>query len=124
MLMELDYIAIGKRIKINRIKLGVTQEYIADTIDITPSHMSNIETGHTKVSLPTLVAIANALRVNIDALLCDSIIASKDILEGEAKAVFKDCNSYEVRVLVDVLKATKDTIRKNKSFNDDLNYRT
>lgn len=117
-MVELNYIAIGKRIKIYRIKMGVTQEYIADTIDITPSHMSNIETGHTRVSLPTLVAIANTLRINIDALLCDSIVASKDVLEGEAKAVFKDCNTYEVRVLIDILNATKDTMRKNKSFED------
>ena len=50
--MEVDYKAIGQRIKIARIKKGVTQETVADLIDITPAHMSNVETGKTKVSLP------------------------------------------------------------------------
>ena len=49
--MEVDYKAIGQRIKIARIKKGVTQETVADLIDITPAHMSNVETGKTKVSL-------------------------------------------------------------------------
>lgn len=50
--MEIDYKAIGQRIKIARIKKGITQEAVADIIDITPAHMSNVETGKTKVSLP------------------------------------------------------------------------
>ena len=52
--VELDYCSIGQRIKIARIKKGMTQETVSDLIDITPGHMSNIETGKTKVSLPTL----------------------------------------------------------------------
>ena len=59
--MEIDYKAIGQRIKIARIKKGITQESVANIINMTPSHMSNVETGKTKVSLPTLIAIANAL---------------------------------------------------------------
>ena len=70
--MEIDYKAIGQRIKIARIKKGITQESVANIINMTPSHMSNVETGKTKVSLPTLIAIANALSVSVDTLLCDN----------------------------------------------------
>ena len=80
--MEVDYKAIGQRIKIARIKKGVTQETVADLIDITPAHMSNVETGKTKVSLPTLIAIANALSVSVDTLLCDNVITSKIVFEN------------------------------------------
>ena len=83
--MEVDYKAIGQRIKIARIKKGVTQETVADLIDITPAHMSNVETGKTKVSLPTLIAIAKALSVSVDTLLCDNVITSKIVFEKEAK---------------------------------------
>lgn len=72
--MEIDYKAIGKRIKITRIKKGITQEAVSDIIDITPAHMSNIETSKTKVSLPTLIEIYNALSVSVDMLLCDNAI--------------------------------------------------
>ena len=52
--MELDYKAIGKRIKIARIKADLTQERLAERIEISPTHLSNIETGTTRVSLSTL----------------------------------------------------------------------
>lgn len=112
--MEVDYKAIGQRIKIARIKKGVTQETVADLIDITPAHMSNVETGKTKVSLPTL--IANALSVSVDTLLCDNVIASKIIFEKEAKDIFSDCDEYEVRFLVDLMKSAKIAFRKDKDI--------
>lgn len=114
--MEIDYKAIGQRIKIARIKKGVTQETVADLIDITPAHMSNVETGKTKVSLPTLIEIANALSVSVDTLLSDNVLASKIIFEGEAKELFKDCDEYEIRFLVDILKSAKTALRKDKEI--------
>ena len=71
--MELDYKAIGKRVKIARIKADLTQEKLAEQIELSPTHLSNIETGTTKVSLTTIVNIANALSVSVDDLLCDSV---------------------------------------------------
>ena len=56
--MELDYKAIGKRVKIARIKADLTQEKLAEQIELSPTHLSNIETGSTKVSLTTIVNIA------------------------------------------------------------------
>ena len=114
--MEVDYKAIGQRIKIARIKKGITQEAVADLIDITPAHMSNVETGKTKVSLPTLIEIANALSVSVDTLLSDNVLASKIIFEGEAKELFKDCDEYEIRFLVDILKSAKTALRKDKEI--------
>ncbi|MDE7061659.1 MAG: helix-turn-helix domain-containing protein [Lachnospiraceae bacterium] len=113
--MEPDYKAIGQRIRIARIRLGKTQEFIADAIDVTPAHMSNIETGKTKVSLPTLISIANVLCVSIDDLLCDNLKDSRIIFEGEAKNLFADCNEYELRFLVDLLKSAKDALRRNET---------
>ena len=73
--MELDYKAIGKRIKIARIKADLTQERLAEMVEISPTHMSNIETGTTRVSLTAIVSLANALSVTVDDLLCDSVVS-------------------------------------------------
>ena len=118
--MELDFKAIGKRMKIARIKKNLTQETVADKIGITPQHVSNIETGNSTVSLPTLVAIANLLSVSVDELLCDTVLISKPVFEKEAQEIFKDCNEYEVRVLVDVLKAAKTSMRNVKLFETEM----
>lgn len=114
--MGLDFKAIGKRIKIARIRAGITQECVADKIGITPQHVSNIETGNSSVSLATLVAIANLLYVSVDELLCDTVLKSKYVFTKEADEIFSDCNEYEVRVLVDVLKAAKESMRNIKMF--------
>ena len=119
--MELDFKAIGKRIKIARINKNMTQEAVADKIGVTPQHVSNIETGNSSVSLTTLVAIANLLTVSADELLCDTVLMTKPVFEKEAKKLFSDCNEYEVRVLVDVLKATKNSMRTVKLFEAIIN---
>ena len=69
--MELNFKAIGKRIKIARLKTDLTQEIMAEKIGVTPQHVSNIETGNSSVSLTTLIAIANLLKVSVDELICE-----------------------------------------------------
>lgn len=114
-MIEVDYKALGQRIKIARIKKDLTQESVAATVDITLSHMSNIETGKTKVSLPTLIAIANALSVSVDALLCDNVISSKTTFVCEASELLEDCDNFEIHLLVDLLKSAKKIIRKDQN---------
>ena len=99
--MELDYKAIGKRIKIARIKADLTQERLAELIDISPTHLSNIETGTTRVSLNTIISIANALSVTGDDLLCDNIIMSKVQFEKDIALLLEDCDEYEIRIIKD-----------------------
>ena len=57
--MELDYKALGKRIKIARIKADMKQEELAAASGMSPTHISNIETGSTNVSLNGLLNIAH-----------------------------------------------------------------
>lgn len=112
--MELDYKAIGKRIKIARIKADLTQEHLAEIVHISPSHMSNIETGTTRVSLTALVTIANALSVTADDLLCDSVIKAQIPFEKNIAKLLEDCNNYEIRMIADMAQALKDTLRKDE----------
>lgn len=121
--MELDFKSIGQRIKIARIKKKLTQEVLSEKINVSPQHVSNIETGNSSVSLPTLVAIANILDVSVDELLCDTILNSKAIFENELEEVLKDCNEYEIRFITDIVKASKKSIRDIKLFQSNLNNR-
>ncbi len=114
--MTIDYKAIGKRIRIARIKSAITQEILAEKVSLSPTHISNIETGNTKLSLPTIIHIANALSVSVDELLCDNIICAKAVFKQELKDIVDDCSEYEIRFLVDMLYATKNALRKNTCF--------
>ena len=109
--MELDYKAIGKRIKIARIKADLTQERLAEMVEISPTHMSNIETGTTRVSLTAIVSLANALSVTVDDLLCDSVVKSKVQFEKDIAGILADCDEYEIRMVKDMAQALKETLR-------------
>ncbi len=105
--MELDIRPSGKRIKIARIKADLTQERLAERIGISPTHLSNIETGTTRVSLSTIISIANALSVTGDDLLCDNIIMAKAPFEKDIAALLEDCDEYEIRIVKDMVSSLK-----------------
>jgi len=117
--MDLDYKAIGKRIKIARINAELTQEALAGSVELSPSHMSNIETGTTKVSLTTIVNLANALGVTVDDLLCDNIVHARVQIEREFQQVLSNCDEYEIRVVRDVAKSVVDAIRRNEKLKNE-----
>lgn len=114
--MELDYKAIGKRIKIARIKADMTQERLAELAGISPTHMSNIETGTTRVSLSAIVSLANALSVTSDDLLCDSVVHAKPQFEKDIAAILEDCDEYEIRMVKDMSAALISTLRRDANL--------
>ena len=111
--MELNYKAIGKRIKIARIEADLTQEKLSEMVNLSPTHLSNIETGTTRVSLYAIVNIANALKITCDDLLCDNVVKAKVQYEKDMEQILKDCNEYEVRVICDVAASVKDSLRRD-----------
>ena len=63
---DLDFKQIGLKIKERRQNQGLTQEFIANKLDVNPSHISNIEGGRAHPSLSALVKIANILQCSVD----------------------------------------------------------
>ena len=114
--MELDYKAIGKRIKIARIKADMTQQMLAEKIELSPTHLSNIETGTTRVSLTTIVSIANGLGITVDDILCDNVIKARVQIENDIAEILDDCDEYEIRMIKDMAVALKETLRKDKKL--------
>ena len=56
--MNVDYSAIGQRIKRSRRARGMTQEHLAEALTVSVGYISQIERGVTKISLDTLAAVA------------------------------------------------------------------
>ena len=69
----MDQKAIGKRIKSAREKKGMTQEQLAELVNLSPMHVSVIERGNKLPRLETLINIANILDVSADVLLQDVV---------------------------------------------------
>ena len=114
--MELEYKAIGKRIKIQRIQREMTQEKLAELTGLSNPHISNVETGSTQVSLKSLIAIANALEITPDVLLCDNIRYGKHIFKNAVMEAVDDCDEVEIRIMADMVQALKRSIRYRKKY--------
>lgn len=110
--MELDYIALGRRINHIRKEKEITQSYLAEQVGIEPSNISHIERAASKVGLGTLVKIANVLGCSVDDLLCDSILCETDAFENELVKLSKDCSPKELRMITDLAYAMKESMRK------------
>lgn len=110
----MDYIELGKRIKAARLAAGLTQEQLAEKINLSSGHCAHVERGTTKVSLPALVDIANALNTTPDALLMDSNHQALPHLLGEAQDLFADCDPDEMYVMLQAASAIKKSMRIRK----------
>jgi len=66
---SIDYKAMGERIRAKRLQIGLTQEKLAEKVEISTSHIGEIERGTSICSLAVIVNIANALELNLDTLV-------------------------------------------------------
>ena len=112
--MQLDYHAIGIRIRRFRKEQSLTQQTLAELSNQEPSNISHIERGATKLSLPTIVNIANALGVTVDDLLCDSLEACNSSYHRELEALLSDCDHTELKIITETTRALKESLRSSK----------
>ena len=109
----MDYYKIGQKIRKIRKAHGLSQEELAEKVGISTPHMSHIETGNTKLSLPVFVDIAAALEVRADDLLDNPTAATTSSSLDEIAAVLDRCNAQQAKVIADVVKATKLSMDKH-----------
>jgi transcriptional regulator with XRE-family HTH domain len=105
--MVIDYTLIGRRIKERRLEKNLTQENIAEHLDISVSYVSRVERAAVKISLETLVRVAIFLDVSPAFLLDGTIAVSRDYLQGELADVVNGFNSGQMCLLMDIAQAVK-----------------
>ena len=112
--MKIDYSVIGDRIRALRVAKGWTQAHLAELSGIEPSNISHIERAATKVSLPTLLHIANALGSTLDELVYGNLAKSGHIAFSLIEETLADCTDTELRAIAEVIKTTKAVLRAGK----------
>lgn len=71
--MEQYYIEMGRRIKLRRKELKLTQLKLAELIGVSNNHMSAIENAKTNPSMDNFIKLCEALNVTPDYLLLGSM---------------------------------------------------
>jgi len=112
--VNLNYELIGIRIKNVRLSQKLTQEGLAEICGISPQHVSHIENGGTKLSLPCLIAVCNALKITPNDVLMDSVENNEPQLLNEVSTVFSDCSPDEMYLMLSQAENLKKALRLKK----------
>ena len=107
----MDYYEIGQRIRKMRKVHELSQEELAEIIGISTTHMSHIETGNTKLSLPVFLDIAQTLEVRTDDLLCAAKPERRE-LGDELTQLLDECTAQQLRIVTEVARALKTSLEK------------
>jgi len=107
--MPIDYKIIGKRIKRYRKQAGLTQENLAEKLDISVSFQSRLERGATKISLEKLVQTAGYINVSVSQLITGAKENSDDYLNEDIIRVTKDFDAEKMKLLFENVKVLDKT---------------
>ncbi len=101
----MNYALLGKRIKAAREQAGLTQEGLAERLEMSTTHISVIERGVKAPKLETLIRIANELNVSSDTLLQDLVNVSQISVANELAQTIMRLPTPERTRLLNVIKA-------------------
>lgn len=108
--MSIDYKIVGSRIKTKRKERGLTQERLAELLDVSVGYVSQLERGVTKVSLDTLAAIGVLLECDLPYFVAQSGVLGNEYRCDEFTEKFCKLNSKNRAIIIDVM----DVLLKNQ----------
>lgn len=82
---------VGERIRAMRIQRGMSQSEMAKIVGISQAHMSNIENGHSNITLENLFALHDILGVSMASFFVDieEINVTASQVQGRKEAVIR-----------------------------------
>lgn len=103
--------AVGRRFKAARERKHLTQEQLAEIVDLSPMHVSVIERGVKPPKLDTFVRLANALEVSADELLQDTVDHAMESNSSEIATLIQCLPRQDQQKLLSAIRAYVDACR-------------
>lgn len=101
---ELQPGALGNAIRQARIEQNLSQEALAELVEITPTHLKHIESEHRKPSVEVLFRLVHVLHFSLDSLFAEEN-AQKQKLLHTADLLLSQCDEKQLRFAVTMLHA-------------------
>lgn len=102
--MALDYAIIGEKIKTARKNKKLTQEQLAEKIDVSVAYLSRIERGDIKINLPRLNQICDLLNVSLSYVLTADTNESETCLDNDFLNLLKSCPPEKFKLIYEIAK--------------------
>ena len=104
--MNIDYKLIGERIKKARKAKGITQDVLAERLNVSIGYVSQVERGITKISLDLLGAISSILECDIASLITESATNSNEYMESEILSEIRKLDGKKKKYILEIIKLT------------------
>lgn len=102
--MALDFTIIGQRLKKARIDKDMTQENLAEKLDISIAFLSRVERGLSHVNLSRLSQICNILDVSEGYILNGTASTSEQYLISEFNELLSKCSPEKQKLIYKIAK--------------------
>lgn len=102
--MAVDYTVIGERLKKARKDKHLTQEQLAEKIDVSIAFLSRIERGSSQINLKRLSQICQILEITEGDILNGSSNKSTKYLNLEFADLLKNCSAEKQKLIYDIAK--------------------
>ena len=102
--MALDYSIIGERLKKARKNNSLTQEQLAEQLDVSVPFLSRVERGDVKINLTRLDQLCDILNISLSYILTGTGSNSENYLIEDFSNLLKNCPSEKVKLIYDIAK--------------------
>lgn len=102
--MELNYSIMGMRLKQARIDKKLTQEDLAEKLDVSVAYISRVERGTTQINLKRLAEICNALEVSQGEILEGVVPQGSSYLNSALSDLLKNCPAEKMDLIYKIAK--------------------
>jgi len=102
--MALNYIIIGERLKQARMNKKITQEDLAEKLQVSVPYVSRIERGSTAINLKRLSEICALLEVSEGEILSGAASESAEYLNTAFSDLLKNCPAEKIDLIYKVAK--------------------
>lgn len=102
--MALDRGILGNQIRGSRIENQISQEQLAELVNITPTHLKHLESEHRKPSLEVLVSLMEVLHFSFDGLVFP-IPTEREKRSQEIEILLKACSDQQLEIILDVTRS-------------------
>lgn len=101
----MDRIALGKRLREERIRFGLTQEQTAEYINVSTTYIGLVERGERSVTLEKLILLAECFHVTIDCLLQDSLPVPSTQQDEQLIRLWSSATEQEKNMILSIIKS-------------------
>lgn len=102
--MALDFSVVGQRLKKTRLERKMTQEDLAEQLDVSVAFLSRIERGISHINLKRLSQICGILGVSEGYILNGTASTSNQYLISEFNDILRNCPADKQKLIYKIAK--------------------